>query len=89
MKNSRQEKEYILTPSRMLNLFAAILTLWILAAFGIPIFSFFLDIGMDKFAYWGDSFGAASTLFSALALIAVLASLREQQEEIRGMRLEA
>ncbi len=71
--------------NRLALWFAAILVpfLWLIWAFQRPISR---ELGMiwrpEIIGLWGDSFGALNALFAAFGFIAVLATLRQQSQEL-------
>jgi hypothetical protein len=63
----------------------AVVALWLLWAF-LP--SILPHVGLywqiEELGHWGDSFSALSALFAALGFIAVIATLRQQQQQIKA-----
>lgn len=90
MGNGQQEDRITVTQKMLDNIIPAIICIWLFSAVGVLLLSLgVVGVRIDQFALLGDSMGTANALFSALAVILVLLSLREQQEEIKAMRNEA
>lgn len=82
-KSNQDEAEFVITAKRLDKLIAWVIWLWLVAFFGVPLVSWCVDgLRLDQFALLGDSLGSVNALFSALAVIAVLLSLRVQQKEV-------
>ncbi len=83
MKSNGQHEGFTLTSKKLDGYIAAIVTIWLVATIGIPVFSWLSpDIELGDFALLGDSLGTINAFFSALAVIVVVLSLRLQQREI-------
>lgn len=89
MENDKKPVGFQITGKLMENAFAGVLMVWLVSVIGIPLLAIYSGFRLEQFALLGDSLGMINALFSALAVMLVIAGLHEQQKEIAEIQKSA